>query len=652
MFMSGAILGYLNKSEKIADTYLGKMMMQEWDKYKLSRVDKIYHNNLFMACGIINVTREDKYEKLPYYDARNACIITADAILDNRLELIEILCGDEVFNDSITDSSLILKAYIKWGKDCLKYLIGDFAFVIWDDTNQELFCARDHVGKRCLYYYENKDVFAFSTTIKPLVNLLSDGKIEKEWIADFLYLEGPRVGINGESTIYKNILKVLPAHYLIVNKDGGIIHRKYWDPLKIEKIKFKSNKEYIYEFNNIFNEAVKCRLRCDKNIAVMMSGGLDSTSVACIAAKELKSRDEEIKAYTSIPFSKYKNNLSKWEVADEREYIKAVLDENHNVSIKYISCEEKNAYSDVDYYLNLLEEPYKIFQNIGWLDEITKSAANDGCGVILDGQFGNSSISFGRYEIHVVTLFRQLKWIKILREIRALSKIYKKDFITCTRVTAKMTLKDETLKKIKRSYKGKEEYKSPIPMKDEILKKYRVKDRFKATGLYDYENRYDIFQHRIKILDATQFNQVGELETKQSLMHGILRRDPTRDKRVLEFCLNIPSEQYVNKGRERILIREAMKGIIPEKIRLNYDIRGSQSADWIQKMELNWCEIFEKMSLLLQNNKLAQYIDEKELEEIILEIKDVPKDENSVEISSVTTLYILNEFLNKNSNLS
>ena len=119
-------------------------------------------------------------------------VITADAIIDNRAELFEIF-AIPVEEQNMPDCLLILEAYKKWGVKCPEYLIGDFAFAIWDKQKNELFCARDHVGKRSIYYYDSPDVFAFSTLIEPLFKI--DGvnkRLNETYIADFLAITSVR----------------------------------------------------------------------------------------------------------------------------------------------------------------------------------------------------------------------------------------------------------------------------------------------------------------------------------------------------------------------------------------------------------------------------------------------------------------------------
>ena len=114
-------------------------------------------------------TPESLIEKLPLENQRGDLVITADARIDNRDELIAALQINNRPSDKVVDSELILAAYEKWGEDCPEHLLGDFAFAIWDERRELLFCARDHFGVKPFYYYFANNTFAFGSEIKALL---------------------------------------------------------------------------------------------------------------------------------------------------------------------------------------------------------------------------------------------------------------------------------------------------------------------------------------------------------------------------------------------------------------------------------------------------------------------------------------------------
>ncbi|MBL1704138.1 asparagine synthetase B, partial [Klebsiella pneumoniae] len=145
----------------------------------------------FFGCHAQWITPESIGEQLPYYDVKSKLIITADAIIDNRMELFDRLQVDNSERKGMADSELILRAYQKWGEESPKYLVGDFAFMIWDERNQKLFGARDFSGSRTLYYFRDHQRFAFCTIISPLLSLPYVRKeLNEQWLAEYLAVSG------------------------------------------------------------------------------------------------------------------------------------------------------------------------------------------------------------------------------------------------------------------------------------------------------------------------------------------------------------------------------------------------------------------------------------------------------------------------------
>ena len=145
------IVGYIDLNKKKVIEDIASSMTKISKEYKIDKFDSITRESLFLGCGLQYFTKEAIHEILPYHDKDSELLLTSDAIIDNREELIEILELDK--KQLITDSFIILESYKKWGKACLDYLIGDFTFAIYDEKNQEIFIARDQIGKRCLYYH-------------------------------------------------------------------------------------------------------------------------------------------------------------------------------------------------------------------------------------------------------------------------------------------------------------------------------------------------------------------------------------------------------------------------------------------------------------------------------------------------------------------
>ncbi|MBV1767746.1 MAG: hypothetical protein KUA29_05530, partial [Methanobacterium sp.] len=274
-----AITGIFYRKGKKVDPQLMERMN---DKLSHRGVDGSHiwvEDNVGLGHQMLHTTPESLHEELPFIE--DDLVITADARIDNREELADELGIDEV--ETVSDSYFILKAYDMWGEDCPDKLLGDFAFAIWDKKKEILFCARDHMGVKPFYYYVDEEMFVFGTEIKALFEVegVPREKDEKR-IALALMVDDFQ---ERERTFYKEIKSFKAAHYMAMTKDSSKFKR-YWKLNPDLEIRMDSDEEYMQEFLKICTEAVKCRLRSpDRKIGVMLSGGLDSSSVTRTAQK-------------------------------------------------------------------------------------------------------------------------------------------------------------------------------------------------------------------------------------------------------------------------------------------------------------------------------------------------------------------------------
>jgi asparagine synthase (glutamine-hydrolysing) len=164
-----ALFGKLNFSEKLIEQKELVSMLESLNYWKADKT-KIWHEkNVGLGNLLLFNTPESLQERLPFYHAESRVAITADARIDNRAELFSQLGIDSTRQSGMPDSQLILQAYLKWGEFCPKYLYGAFAFAIWDNRSQRLFCARDQIGVKSLFYHQGKSFFAFATELKGLL---------------------------------------------------------------------------------------------------------------------------------------------------------------------------------------------------------------------------------------------------------------------------------------------------------------------------------------------------------------------------------------------------------------------------------------------------------------------------------------------------
>jgi asparagine synthase (glutamine-hydrolysing) len=617
-----AIAGIYHLNDEPIDIEQGINVMKALQKFPADDVRTWHNENVFLGCHTQWITPESVGEQLPFYDYEKQLAITADAIIDNRHDLFERLQIEHSQRKDIPDSMLILLAYNKWGEEAPKYLEGDFAFVIWDESRRQIFGARDFSGTRTLYFYKNEQKFAFSTLIKPLFSLpYIDKTLNEQWLAEFIVIPVTKDSVSINETVYKNIKQIPPSHTMKV-ANGRVEFSRYSRLVDGEKLKLKSNLEYEEAFRDVFQKAVTARLRTHKQVGSHLSGGLDSGSVASFAAKSLQEKHKKLHTYSYVPVDDFVDWTPKYRVANERPLIESTVQHVGNISEQYLSFPEMSPFSVIDDLIETMEMPYKFYENSYWLKGIYEQAQHQGIGVLLNGQRGNWTISWGHAIDYYATLFKQIKLLRLYREINLYSK-------------NNGVKKSRVMKFIKKkvfpssSHLPQEQHQFPVWINLDLAKRTNVFGKLEEHGTdITGTTITDVYQIR-----ENHFNQLhiwginGTIGTKFSLHHSLWERDPTNDINVIKFCLSIPEDQYVQNGFDRSLIRRSTEGFLPDNIRLNQRSRGVQGADGVHRMMNSWQTFVGELQLLTSDSIMSDLINVKVIKDIIQKIKDDPKPE-------------------------
>lgn len=488
-------------------------------------------------------TPESLHEKLPL--EADGLVITADARIDNREELLPELG----LREDVSDSEVILETYRKWGRDCVDRLLGDFAFVVWDKAKGELFSARDHMGVKPLYYYhEPGKIFAFATEIKALFAWGVQKEINEVMIGDYLV---PMLE-DREITFYKNVFR-LPAANIAVVGQNGLCRELYWSLDPMREIRLNSDEEYEKAFRDVFEKAVKCRLRSAFPVGSMLSGGLDSSSIVCMA-REILPKDRRLKTFSAI-FDIRKE-------CDERPYIESVLQKG-DLDPFFVHADEIGPLYKIDEMLLYEDQPFcgpNLF--ITWV--LHQEVHQQDVRILLHGIDGDTTVSHGF--AYITELTGKLRFFSALREVAGLSKVQ-------NRSVRRMLLKHSIIPFVPTVVRQWWRLLRAVDPMDDIgiidpdfAKRIGLKERRKAlqddflkparTSRADHWRMlsWGLHQNALEVLDiaASAFN--------------IESRYPFYDKRLVELCLAFPGDQKIHHGWTRWVMRRALKCMLPNEI--------------------------------------------------------------------------------------
>ncbi|WP_238655529.1 asparagine synthase-related protein [Paenibacillus piscarius] len=596
-----AIAGIYSMQHGPLDPKLGPRLMRQLQRYPADDTGCWQTEGLFLGCRSQWITPQSVGEVMPYADPLRGLAIVADAIIDNRSELFGQLQVVREDRASMPDSLLILLAYEKWGEQAPVHLVGDFAFMIWDYTRQQLFGARDFSGNRTLYFRRTGRQFAFCTVMHPLLTLTEGGQgLNEAWISEFLASQGRTDVVDLFSTVHQDVEQLPPAHSVTVSKKGVSFSRYYTFEIP-QPLRLRSNGEYEEALREVFGRAVRDRLRTHHAAGANLSGGLDSGSVVSFAAEELRRTGKPLYTFSSYPLDNFTGFKLGQRVTDERPYIREIIDHVGNIEPSFLNFPDRSSYGEIDEWLEIMEMPYKFIENSYWLKGIYEQAHSQGVGVLLSGQRGNWSVSWGPALDYQAKLLRELRWLSFYRE----NKLYSRTMGVSRKRMLKLAGR-KAFPALGQLAGGRQE--APLELihpefarRTGVLERLSEQESMLATRTV-YEIRRAHFQQ------PHVWNVNGIAATKLSLKYKVWDRDPTNDLRVINFCLSVPEEQYVQNGVDRSLIRRAMKGRLPDTVRLNQTRRGIQGADGITRMLPQWPKFLQEVQEMLRDPLTSSYL--------------------------------------------
>ncbi len=570
---------------------------------------------------MLYTTPESLAELLPASNTSDDLVITADARIDNRDELIDDLFSHKERPEKISDSELILLSYERWGEGCMDKLIGDFAFAIWDRQNNALFCGRDHLGVKPLYYHLTDRSFIFASEIKALFGHPDVPRgLDEETVGDFLV----PILDDRERTFYEGIRR-LPAAHILTLKGGALVKKRYWSLDPNREIRLSSDDEYAAEFRRIFLEAVRCRLRSAFPVGVSLSGGLDSSSVACSARKILaKENGGGIHTFSAI--------FEAVPECDEREFIGAVIDqggfEGHQVR-----ADTKGPLEEFGRYLEYEDEPFWILNYfMSW--DIFKVAKEKGIRVIMDGVEGDVVVSHGL--TFLIELASAGRLIELCRNLRGLSKNFEAPVRSILWNHCIAPLAPDSLAQVYRRLRGRDRYRDRCGIVNpEFADRTNLRERFESY-LEGSRSSKDLREDHYRSLDYAYLQQVLEVTDRQAAAFSLDCRHPFFDKRLVEFCLALPSDQKLRRGWSRWILRSAMSGILPQKIQWRGG-KANLSPNFNRSLLAHDGELLKKVAFE-DMGAIEDYVDISHLQETYLRFASERSTEDSTTLWKTVTL--------------
>ncbi len=481
--------------------------------------------------------------------------IAADVRLDNRGELCAALEIGPEERESLDDAGLILRAYRRWSAACVEHLRGDFAFAIWDEDAERLFCARDLAGTRPFYYCHAPGAGRFICA-GDLRAIVAHPAVPRTLNRAYLlaYLQTPAGQFQHPAeTFYQEIHKLPPAHCLTVDRDG-LRGWAYWRPDRIPERRHPREAAYVEELLSLLTAAVSCRVDRPFPVGAHVSGGLDSSSLAVLAHRERRAHGSGITGFSWAPPPVDPDGPPPH---DERILVEAVRRaEGFPVRYTVLTSSHLLAHTRRD----ITVQPTAALRA-----ELVASEQAAGLGIrtLVSGWGGDELLAFGGRG-YLPELLRRGRWITLRRELarrrlRQGGSVWRHAIggavlpLLPTAIWHRLRPDDSP---------------GPLPLPA------MLRPEFAAT-LFDVEpltqtdlrERPGVRRNQITLLQHGHLSYRMESWAAHGFTLGLTYAYPLLDQRVVEFALSIPGDLFYRDGWRRYLYRTAMAGILPDRVR-------------------------------------------------------------------------------------
>jgi len=489
--------------------------------------------------------------------------ISLDGRLDNREELINKLPGTSARDlQNLSDAACVLAAYREFEESFAQHLKGDFAIALFDCAQQKLLLARDIMGIRPLYHCQTQKTFLAASEIKSVLAYPGfQTRPDDDALADLLLAGDP---YERERTCFAGISRVLPGHTVVVTP-GKVRSFQYRDFDTTRQIRCASIEEYAERLRALFEQAVRRRLRSSHPVAVMVSGGLDSSAILC-QADLLKRAGASVAPCMAISMT-----FPQGTDADEKQYLNDI-EACYKISIRKLAF-SRLRFVDGEKSIWNSELP-----QLEWdaRSELLRTADQIGCRVVLDGYYGDQMLANGGY---LVDLARNFRWLQLRRDFaewgRWMAEVDPTIMKQELRLILSRGLVPYKLVRTVRRHMGIRESRHPVwyarPFRERAFRRYvgsqQVPRRFVS---YYAKTCYEFLTARLRL-------NVVEKDNKAGAIQALEKAYPFMDADLIEFLLAIPGHIVNWKGVPKGLFREAMKGVLPESIRLR-DWKGDFTA--------------------------------------------------------------------------
>jgi asparagine synthase (glutamine-hydrolysing) len=496
--------------------------------------------------------------------------------------------------EAADDAALLLHAYRKWGIEFPRQLYGEYAFVLWDGPAGRLLLGRDPLGCWPLYYARRGADLLWASEIRRILAQPGIATRPNElrvarWLG--LFLEPT------DQTFFEGIFSVQPGSTLLF-EDGRVTRNRFWQPENTPALRLRDSREYAEGLLEVLDSSVLDRLTPQAVITSQLSGGLDSSSVTATAARLLQQQGRRLLAFTSVPRCKVVSTPGHF--SDEGPHAAAVAAMYPNIDHVLVHNGSHPVFSLIDLFGSAQEEPPFNPQNYDWHYEMCLQARQRGAQTCLNASAGNFTFSYnGNRALRSLAIngrwlvLAQLMW----QTHRDASRRWRGMAYELLRPSLPAWAR-LSLDRLRGRAPSIFDYSMIRP---EFARRYGLS----LTALEEKQIHLDDISHRLLFLCRADR---GPSYSAFRRLTGVSMTDPAGDRRVIEYCLSLPIECFCENGVPRSLIRNAMIGRLPERVRTERR-KGLQAADFRVHFEPERQKARAEVDLLKKTDLAARALD-------------------------------------------
>ncbi|MCA1196654.1 hypothetical protein K9B35_01620 [Sphingomonas sp. R647] len=546
--------------------------------------------------NLMHMLPEDRFDRQPLTGGGGRYRLVADVRLDERDDLARALGIAEPDARDLSDAALVLAAFERWGSGCFDRLYGDFAVAIWDVQDRALLLARDPFGDRPIHYYRSGSLIAFASMPKGL-HALDDVPYRPD--ADLLARSLDGIFPAREASCFQHVLKVPRGSCLRIDQQSV---REVWRwQAPHTRLKLTRPEDYHAALREQLDRAVQARLRGAETVATQCSSGLDSGAVTATAARLQGALGRRVVAFTAVPRPGFNASFVPGRIVDEGPLAATLAARYPNVEHVRIDTRGRTPLDGLARLFQDSELPAGNLANEPWANAIFDGVRDRGIGVLLIGQQGNMTISYNG-QLGPASWLAGGAWRTFAREARAMARDGQPwRSIAALAIGPNMP---PALWGWLAGALGRAPDAGAIRL---IAPSRRVAlgPSWRHARAGDQTAGRDSIAARVEVMQRGDGANYGKAMLAQ---WRIDRRDPTADRRLTEFCLTVPEDQYLRDGISSAMVRVGLADRLPEAIRMSR-ARGLQASDWHIGMVEAHDRLVEEVEAIAASDAAARVVD-------------------------------------------